>query len=900
MLPARFLTIALLLAALLATGPTGAAEFTLDQLIQGGRQALSVGDFQSAREAFEAALRLDPDNAEANYHLGSIFMRLGQQKKGTEYIARSARAAPDNYQLQFVLAQALERTRQIEGAIAAYRKVIALAPASPEAKISERRSRLLTGKQLGEEGKLERAREVFADLLKSYPDDAEILTDAGLTLILLQRYDEARDVLEKAATITPDHPNVQRYLGDVYEQLGELRKAEDAYHKALPKFPRDSPPTRQIKLKLALIQAQLVLAEERWQDAEHLLNQALALDPGNPAARFHLAAALRGQGRFEEAEAVLLDLLKDFPDDFDARLRLGALYLELKRPGDAARELEEVTLRASGSPQAEQASRLLSTLYATTAGRKIRRQVLEERRTFYEGALALEPDKLDAWRGLVPVYLNLDLKDQAVEAFENIIRLDPDDHEAYLALGSLKYDQGRYGEAAGIYEQLLERLDENDALRPLAEQRAHLARAQYDFTEKKYEDAQAALLDYTATYPEDFIGHFYLALSYAAQGKLEEAELAYKQVLIAAPNHPGAHLNLGMLYEQMGREEDAMLEYRRAARVAGPAGDEAHRRAENLQKRIGGFDYSMGYSADFDNNSNLSQNDPKEEIRTDLSANATYQYKLPGRPVTTGLRGSMVYSVFHSGQFDYVRTTGTPFVRARWKDHDFYLDFARSELSGLLNERLVSTTTSASAEVSHRFQMPAVLPFLAGEAERESAGSQWRFSLRRQRFVSPSSPAFDANATSLGLSFNQALSPATEWTLGYNYTDNQNKNPSGSDFAFRGHGVFIQASRRMGPGWIVSGSYNYTYSRYKNPDRVTFFSRRRTNQFHALSLNANYFVNDKLRLFGAYRYQLNESNLPTEFRLSIADANVNAVLGTSPSLGDYQRHGLTLGFSLGF
>jgi len=95
-------------------------------------------------------------------------------------------------------------------------------------------------------------------------------------------------------------------------------QAEQQYKQLLEKYPQLSGPA----LNLALIYAQT----ERPQLADEYFQRASQINPNNVVAANQYGVWLRGQGRFDDAERIYLQILGTHPDSADTHLNLAILY----------------------------------------------------------------------------------------------------------------------------------------------------------------------------------------------------------------------------------------------------------------------------------------------------------------------------------------------------------------------------------------------------------------------------------------------------------------------------------------------------------------------------------------------------------------------------------------------
>jgi len=96
----------------------GKADFELELALLLLRESESPGSSQQARaETFlRAAAKHDPNLAEAQYQLGNIALRRGQNTAATAYLENAARISPENAKTHFALSRAYRRAGRTEDA----------------------------------------------------------------------------------------------------------------------------------------------------------------------------------------------------------------------------------------------------------------------------------------------------------------------------------------------------------------------------------------------------------------------------------------------------------------------------------------------------------------------------------------------------------------------------------------------------------------------------------------------------------------------------------------------------------------------------------------------------------------------------------------------------------------
>jgi tetratricopeptide (TPR) repeat protein len=149
--------------------------------------------------------------------------------------------------------------------------------------------------------------------------------------------------------------------------------------------------------------------------------------------------------------------------------------------------------------------------------------------------------------------------EEAVERYEQVLRLKPDDVEAHNNLGLVLAQTGKIAEAIGHWEQALQiepdYAETHNNLGVALAQTGKIAEAI-----AHYEQALRLKPDY----PE---AHNNLGVALAQTGKIAEAIAHYEQALRLKPDYAEAHNNLGLVLAQTGKIAEAIAHYEQALRL---------------------------------------------------------------------------------------------------------------------------------------------------------------------------------------------------------------------------------------------------------------------------------------------------------------------------------------------
>jgi tetratricopeptide (TPR) repeat protein len=196
-----------------------------------------------------------------------------------------------------------------------------------------------------------------------------------------------------------------------------------------------------------------------------LLQQAVALDPGNPLLYHLLGPKLEQSGRYDEAMKLYRTGLAQGLVDGRLHSRLADLLVRAGKKSEAIPEYE----KAAQLNPADVASQVnLATAYMEAV-----RPVDAEH--VFKAVIAIEPSNAAAQNGLGLLAIQRQDGNAARGYFEKAVELDPDLAEAHLNLGLLYKMAGDRAHARACFEQFLKKASPQHYKEVIAQVRAELA-----------------------------------------------------------------------------------------------------------------------------------------------------------------------------------------------------------------------------------------------------------------------------------------------------------------------------------------------------------------------------------------------------------------------------------------
>jgi tetratricopeptide (TPR) repeat protein len=280
---------------------------------------------------------------------------------------------------------------------------------------------------------------------------------------------------------------------------------------------------------LIILSALIICARTQvsyWRNSELLWNHTLACTPPNYIAEGNLAAALREQGRVDEAILHFQKAVQINPADAEAHYNLGA------------------TLHQKGS--------------------------IDEVIAQFEQALQIDPDYAEAHDNLGNALFEKGNVDDAITHYQQGLRIKPDNANIHNNLGLALLQKGRLDEAIAQYEQALQiKSDYADAHNNLATallKKGDITGAVSHFRQTVQfnpdnVNAQGMLAWLLATAPEASV-----------RNGNEAVELAQRVNQSSGGANPAVLRVMAAAYAEAGRFDDAILTGQKARELAQAAG----------------------------------------------------------------------------------------------------------------------------------------------------------------------------------------------------------------------------------------------------------------------------------------------------------------------------------------
>ena len=171
-------------------------RMNVDVYLSKGVALANLGEYEKAKQTFEKALKIEKKNGLVYFHLGNIEILLGNKAKGIELYNNAISYGFDDAQVYFSLGLMFEEEGDDNLAIRNYAKALIKDPNRADIRI--RKIRLFIKNR-----QMQEALQALDELILANSDTFEGYHLKFLTLVNLQRYDEAAEVVDFAMKLFP-------------------------------------------------------------------------------------------------------------------------------------------------------------------------------------------------------------------------------------------------------------------------------------------------------------------------------------------------------------------------------------------------------------------------------------------------------------------------------------------------------------------------------------------------------------------------------------------------------------------------------------------------------------------------------------------------------------------------
>lgn len=272
-------------------------------------------------------------------------------------------------------------------------------------------------------GDLKTAKELAEKLRRGAPNNAQVLRLGGRVELLTGGLRSAEDLLKKALKAAPAVDDTRRLLVQTYLRLGQ---PDQALTVLKPLLGAPQPDARNYALA-----AQVYLYSGDAKAAESYFAQAAKLDPKDMRSRTGLALGELAKGHADLAYAQLNEIADADPDT-QADMALISIHLNHGDFDAARKDLDRYERKVPKSAMVENLRGLIA----------LAKKDIQAGRRHFELAVERDPLYFPATVGLAEMDMAQGMAGQAQKRFEDVLRRDPGNVQASLAIAGLRAQAG--------------------------------------------------------------------------------------------------------------------------------------------------------------------------------------------------------------------------------------------------------------------------------------------------------------------------------------------------------------------------------------------------------------------------------------------------------------------------
>ncbi|NLO33451.1 MAG: tetratricopeptide repeat protein [Candidatus Hydrogenedentes bacterium] len=498
-----------------------------------GRDLAETGRTEEACTHFAEALRIDPLLDGARYLWAQELSALGRHEEAIEQHQIALSLNPNLKYTRVALGRELSRRGDVDEAILHFQETLHIDPGFQDA-------RYLLGRELAKANRVSEAVEQYQEAINLNPDDARAHLEMGMFWAEQGEWETALEHYEEALRVKPDFAFALDRIGRILALLNRSDEAITRYKDALAADPENQ--------DICFLLGRELLAQNQKDEAEIYFRKALTLDPEDARSHNELGSLLEEQGNMKEAMRHYEEALRAAPQFGYVLYKMGKLLAKEGNYAEAEKRFEEAL---NIDPDNQDLYYLM--------GRELAGQgKIEESKSYFNRALALNPDDARVHNDLA-LLLGSKSPEQAINHYEEALRIAPNFTLALNNWGNLLLELGRYDEARAKYDTTL-------TLRP-DDEYAWYNLARLAELENRLPDAETCYLHAIENSPDNSHILNNLGLLYAKMERPDDAEIYYKKALEIDAENPLPYNNLGLLMELRNDPEEALHKYEAALEI---------------------------------------------------------------------------------------------------------------------------------------------------------------------------------------------------------------------------------------------------------------------------------------------------------------------------------------------
>lgn len=515
-----------------------------------GHMPLAVG---SLRRAFELITPDRNEHWEAAIRLAELYLSVTRDKQylaevdtiARELLKRDANSFDGHRltaDLQFIQAQELFRSGNKDGAKELLAASIAQYRAANGLKSGQNPTRMAMARALAADRQFDEAEQIYRDVLKVDKTLVLAYTELYQLYLFQNKVVDAENLLKTAITNNPKHYAFMTLLAAHY--YGQRRREDLAgvlnqMKAAVKDFPQ-----------AYLMAGDFYLRVGDGGSAIREYREGMDKDPARKLDyQKRVIEVLMRQGKKTEAAEMNAAILKDRPQDNDARGLQASLLLD---KGEVAQAISELQAVVSAAP-----ANFVARFHLGRA--HMARGEWEQARQQFLKAIELRPDYILARLALAQLQVTRGEFEAALKSVAAILQIDRQNSNARLIESAALMGMKRYADSRQLLQTMLVASPSSPDL--------HFQMGVVNLAEEKYKDAEVSFRKAYQLNPANSRGLMGVVETFMAQNKPDQALQLLQSEKEKTPNRTDYRIALGNTAVRAGRYDMAIQEYQEVLKI---------------------------------------------------------------------------------------------------------------------------------------------------------------------------------------------------------------------------------------------------------------------------------------------------------------------------------------------
>lgn len=408
---------------------------------------------------------------------------------------------------------------------------------------------------------LGKAVQLFERVIIINPNQAEALYQLSIQYFQAGRYEQGLEYIQRAIVLKPDKIFLKVAYAKALAEVGRNREAIRTYQEVLEIAEPGSRAASAADLELNILQFKEFARQRDYANTERVGRLLLKQHFSNKQVLDMVGNIFANLNMLDQAEEVFLALISTEPNHPLYNFYLAGVYDRQRRPLDAEKHYQVTVNNAPHSRLRVDAQKKLALLRGykeTYSGDKT------AAKEHFEEVLKIDPNNVPALMAVAGIYYEQRDIDAAIEKYEKVIEIHPQHLDAHFRLSTAYLDRGRFVDGIRKLDLVVANSKgtpiQQTALQVLegASKRLDLATIRGMI---RKEDQYRVRLRANPRDTEALLG---LAQGYLEQGRTDEGEALLLKVIETDSSSGEAYTKLGRIYQNKKEYEQALVYYQAA------------------------------------------------------------------------------------------------------------------------------------------------------------------------------------------------------------------------------------------------------------------------------------------------------------------------------------------------